>query len=166
MIAKGFGRRLLVVLSVIGGLAIFGILDCLVCAGFRFIPPNAPEGQKLLVFLVAGPIVTALLLLAAYCVLYPLVNLILVTVTYLAKGEILTLGRIRWRIKERIQAKETEAYNERVRERKRIEAQKKLMEQDYEEALRELDKEFPGIKVENEIALYPPTELGRKKGQR
>ena len=163
MVAKGFGKRLLVVFSIMGGLAVFGLLDYLVCGGFRLIPPNSPERQKLFIYQIAGPIITALLLLAAYCVLYPIVNLVLATVTYLVNGEVLTLGRIRERIKERIRTRETEAYNERLREKERVEAKKKLMERDYEEALKELDREFPGIKVENEITRYPFLELERKR---
>ena len=52
-----------------------------------------------------------------------------------------------------------------MRERKRIEANKKLADLDYEEALKELDKEFPGIKVGNEITHYPFSEFVGKRGR-
>ncbi len=162
MVAKGFGRRLLVVLSIVGGLGVLGLLDYLVCVGFKLIPSDASKGQIVLIYLIVSPIITSMLLLAVCFVLYPIVNLVLATVTYLVNGEVLTLGRIRERIEERIRTRETEAHKEKVKERERIEERKKLMARDYEEALKELDKEFPGIKVENEITRYPFAELGRK----
>ena len=162
MVAKGFGKRLLVVSCVMGGFVVFGVLDYLVCAGFRLIPPDSSERQKLVIYLVASPILTTLMLLAVYCVLYPIVNLFLATITYLVNGEILTLGRVRERIKERMRARETEAYSEK----KRIEAKKKIIDRDYEEAQKELDKEFPGIKEENEITWHLFEELGGKRKRR
>jgi len=162
MVAKGFGRRLLVVLSIMGAVALFGLLDLAVSAAFFHVPSDSPVASKLFTYLFLGPIVASLLLLAAYCVLYPLVNLVLATVTYLVSGEVVTLGRLRQRAKERIRARETEAYSQKLRDRERMAARKKAVEQDYEEALRELDREFPGIKLENDLTGRPSEEGGRK----